>query len=166
MCLPSRCLETDCITQLFYSCVRVWSRCLAMRWSNPLQYFNEHSPNTLTLFLHNFYWKPAQCVTSYSKKAQSSLTCWPAFLWNCSLLLTCLNSEKSNCLFTDFSFAVVSVFEFPFKFISWLPWSCKLSCGLLEYNMHAYCQLSCNRGAEFHYHFILWSHEIDINFTY
>jgi hypothetical protein len=41
MCLPSRCLETGCITP-FYCCVlgRVHcGRCLAMFWANPFQYF-------------------------------------------------------------------------------------------------------------------------------
>lgn len=88
---------------------------------------NEHSPNTLRLFFQNFSWTPTHCITSCSEKAQSSLTCWPAFLWNCSVYVTYLNIGKSNCLFAHFSSSVVSVFEFPIKFISWLPWSCKLS---------------------------------------
>jgi hypothetical protein len=42
MCLPSRCLETGCITTLFYCCVLDRVSCgrrLAMLWANPLPYF-------------------------------------------------------------------------------------------------------------------------------
>lgn len=39
ICLLSRGLETVSLTQ-FYCCARVWSRCLSMSLSNPLQYYS------------------------------------------------------------------------------------------------------------------------------